>query len=1399
MNPVLPNLPRMLSALAWSILLLMLASSNLPARATITARPPTISAISNVSVTQGKTAGPLAFTVSDPDTPATKLVVSAASDNPALLPTASIGLSLTDTIGNSRAITLKPSAGLAGRALVTLTVSDGLSKATTSFTLDVLPANTAPTIGVIPSQSIPRGGSSGPIAFSIGDAETPATALVVTAATDASNLFPKGSLVIGGSGNARTLTLTPDPVSQGDTTVVVTVTDGALSTSMQVPVSVVALDFGDAPESYGTLMAKDGARHAILKGFGLGRNIDDEPDGLPSADARGDDGPSTAVDDEDGVILPSILFPGQSATFIVEATAAGRLDAWVDFYGNGDFADPVDRILTAAPVVAGSNFVRVDVPANSRQGQTFGRFRFSRDGVKGPSGPAPDGEVEDHLVQIAQTAVSYEFGDAPPPYPTLLKDNGARHRVVMDVRLGLRIDSENDGQPSLGATGDDLNPAATTTAVSDDEDGVFFRSPLEAGRSGVVEVVASTAGRLWAWVDFNADGRWSETGDRIFNGIALAQGTNILSFNVPKDAKPGATYSRFRFSRGTIEGFTGEAPDGEVEDHPVRIGSGEAVYDYGDAPEEGTAFPTSIARNGAYHLVDPGFHLGPKSDAENDGQPNATASGDDLVPAGAGDDEDGVRFLTPLVAGGVARIEVEASMAGSLDAWIDFNLDRSWSDSGERIFNARALVPGLNVLSFNVPASLARGGASMARFRFSKQGGLGVGGFGDTGEVEDYAVNIDRPSPCELGCSGQDFWLAFPGNYAPDPANPVRLQLTLIGASGTQVTIRIGDLEYNQVVLIPAAGTITVPLPRNADLGNSNDRIGKKGVHVTSTAPITVHALSQVKYTSDGYTALSTEVLGTEYVVLAYGNVHSGIPELNGTQFAVVGTEDDTRVTITPSVVTGDHDSGFPYTITLKAGESYQLRNTNDAPNDLTGTSIISDRPVAVFAGHQLANVQSKNAFFADHLVEQLLPVQRWGTEFFARPLATRTDSVLRILASRDNTRVFLNGTWVGTLDRGRHMDRILSAAVKVQTDKPVSAAQYARGSDADGVVNSDPFMVLAQQRNLFNRDLRFSTAPAGFLTHHINLVVPTSAVASVQLDAAPVGAAFEAIGASGYSHASVEITPGLHRITCAQPVGVMVYGWNEYESYAWPACPFFGDTTPPDVQHPDAEITVTASTGSLAVVGIPECKAVVPDLRSKTTVTDNCRLNETAQFPVQQSPAPGSMLGVGTHEITLSATDSQGNVGTFVVKFTVLDPNPDGPLRLFCPKDMVVACTATNGAIVRFEAQALKGCTPVPVICTPASGSFFPVGTNIVHCVVDDPGQAIDCTFTIIVRCGGSQISINPKAAGDRGALTLDWTVGAVLESSQDIQGPWTAVKGAAPPFTVIPDSSGRFYRIRE
>jgi len=157
------------------------------------------------------------------------------------------------------------------------------------------------------------------------------------------------------------------------------------------------LDFGDAPASYGTLIADDGARHVILNGLHMGAGVDFEINGQPNTTATGDD--INGSDDEDGVTLPTGLISGRAAAVIVNASAVGKLDAWIDFGRDGHF-DPTDRIADSLVVFPGSNTIHFNVPATAVTGSTFARFRISTAGGLGPTGSAADGEVEDYATNI---------------------------------------------------------------------------------------------------------------------------------------------------------------------------------------------------------------------------------------------------------------------------------------------------------------------------------------------------------------------------------------------------------------------------------------------------------------------------------------------------------------------------------------------------------------------------------------------------------------------------------------------------------------------------------------------------------------------------------------------------------------------------------------------------------------------------------------------------------------------------------------------------------------------------------------------------------------------------------------------------------------------------------------
>jgi len=530
-------------------------------------------------------------------------------------------------------------------------------------------------------------------------------------------------------------------------------------------------DWGDAPDQpYPTLAANNGANHFIAAGMFLGAAIDAELDGQPDATATGDDLANLA--DEDGVVFTSLLVPGAQATLTITASMAGQMDAWIDYNDDGDWMDAGEQLKGGTfALAAGVNTINIAVPASATPtASTFARFRFSSAGGLPPTGSAPDGEVEDYEIQIDEL----DWGDAPDPtYPTFAASIGAHHLIPggspLALRLGWLIDGEPDGQPNANATGD-----------VPDEDGITFDTPLIPGTVAQITayagVNAAAAGFAFldGWIDFNNDGTWGPA-EQIFTSLPLTftglANPTVLTFNVPAGATPSPTFARFRLSTTSGLLSTGFASDGEVEDYLVDIADAQPI-DWGDAYDNfmGMVFPTLQMHNGAHHVIMPGMFLGTGVDSELDGQPTLPANGDDTnanypgIPYPPGD-EDGVVFTSLLQPGGYAGVDVVASQPGMLDAWIDFNNDGDWADSGEQIFTLNPLNPGANSLLFAVPLSAVQGMPVVSRFRYTSGGVATYKGLALDGEVEDYLVDIERVEP-----QGLDFGDA---PYVPETVLPL--------------------------------------------------------------------------------------------------------------------------------------------------------------------------------------------------------------------------------------------------------------------------------------------------------------------------------------------------------------------------------------------------------------------------------------------------------------------------------------------------------------------------------------------------------------------------------------------------------------------------------------------------
>ncbi|HRK82676.1 MAG TPA: GEVED domain-containing protein [Saprospiraceae bacterium] len=659
-------------------------------------------------------------------------------------------------------------------------------------------------------------------------------------------------------------------------------------------VQVMGFDYGDLPDSgagtgagnYETAAANGGPSHKIVTNpagmvtLKIGATVDAESDGQPNVNAQGDDAVSApAIDDEDGITWPMFVTGTASNVTVNLMNMTGgdaKLTLFFDWDRNGNFTGPNEMYSTTVANNATSATIAVTPPLSAALNLGIAiRVRLSTDmaASMSPTGPAPDGEVEDYMV----SSMGFDYGDlsdggagtstapmgTPANYNTLLSDNGPRHKIVTDasgnvtLKIGTSVDDDVNGQPSADAgetTGGDDN----TETPDDEELDAYLNSQLfilTQTTNLSIPVMNMTGGdaKLTVFFDFNKDGDFLDAGEMFSTTVANNATTANIAVVVPANAVVGDDLGfRIRLAGDPAESMSpvGEAQSGEVEDYMVQV----IGFDYGDHPiTYGTTDP-----DGPRHIVSENLKLGASVDAELNGIPSAMSGsmpgtgGDDndagLATFGtstpAGDDEDGVVLSTPMIPGAQACFVVNAmNMTGSsavLQAWVDWDGNGSFG-VGEQLNTGSFAPSGATVpaggltnaqLCFSVPSNAVfASGNAFVRFRLSPLGGLSANSQTAPvpfGEIEDYKFTLAKV--------GNYVWEDVDGNGQQNEAgstglNGVTVQLLYYGLDGVAGgTGANADVPYTTVTavnggtngyyyfcgLIPGNYTMSIPtLPTN--------------------------------------------------------------------------------------------------------------------------------------------------------------------------------------------------------------------------------------------------------------------------------------------------------------------------------------------------------------------------------------------------------------------------------------------------------------------------------------------------------------------------------------------------------------------------------------------------------
>lgn len=362
-----------------------------------------------------------------------------------------------------------------------------------------------------------------------------------------------------------------------------------------------------------------------------------------------------------------------------------------------------------------------------------------------------------------------------------------------------------------------------------------------------------------------------------------------------------------------------------------------------------------------------------------------------------------------------------------------------------------------------------------------------------------------------------------------------------------------------------------------------------RGIKVTSNKPISLYATNQ--HSSGKYDATNvlpiTALMG-EYVVQTYRIDDSS------TEFAIVATTTQ-HVTINLKKTTIDipqYDQGNIQVIAtdnsevveldMYAGQTYLYRSaTNDGDatstraTSLTGTTICSSKPLALFMGGQNVKIPSTPD---NHIFTQAYPTDKWGKTFIVTPTYKMVYDYVQITACQNGTQIRRDGTLVATINtKETFIDTIKSrlyyASANDQmknkityepkittytTNKIAECFLYAtsksanhptsyEGIELDGV-NLDsggdvtmnitfdygsPVLTpitpqeLAMRSSLFATFTKSNTA----LKHYVNIVTPTSEVSGMRLDGANISADFTPITGTNYSYAIKEVSNRAHKI----------------------------------------------------------------------------------------------------------------------------------------------------------------------------------------------------------------------------------------------------------------------------
>ena len=379
---------------------------------------------------------------------------------------------------------------------------------------------------------------------------------------------------------------------------------------------------------------------------------------------------------------------------------------------------------------------------------------------------------------------------------------------------------------------------------------------------------------------------------------------------------------------------------------------------------------------------------------------------------------------------------------------------------------------------------------------------------------------------------GTDFWLTNMFNYGNTSNDNTDLKLRIFVAARqySQVTITYLQDNSQKTFSVNANSRYIDTLDINKCYVITERQVLEKGLHITSTTPISVYCVSQnsMAGSQDATCVLPSSALGREYVVQTYET--DGI----STEFTVLATQSTTSVSLTvkrKNSITQVQLPDSTINLSLSAGQVYLFRS-QAAVIDLSGSTICADAPMAVFVGGQHADIPLQTTT-KNHLYSQLNPVNLWGRSFVTTNSSGLFLEYIRFTSAENGNPLYkLNASNsydtvssdIGALGTITDSIMLLSTpftpkAEVYKSSKLSECFLYVADYEKSQMVTNDMFQLGAPALTPITpmeygmRSVVFTTLDAVNIQHHyVNIVTYTSTKNGMMLDGSSISASIQDI-----------------------------------------------------------------------------------------------------------------------------------------------------------------------------------------------------------------------------------------------------------------------------------------------